>query len=103
MDKRELQEERRKLRADAARVEAFRHLIRQEGWDYFVSLLNAAVTDRMKNVLEPSADGETLKNEHNKGTVYGIIWARDLLPTIIATHEANEASNPTTEDDDDAD
>jgi hypothetical protein len=41
----------------------------------------------MNDLLKPTPFGKELEGEHIKGTVYGLIMARDAIPAIVADYE----------------
>lgn len=95
----EIQKESRKLtKEDLERVEDFKALVKMPGWNAYQSLLNNQIQSLMMGVLEPTENAAA--SEHKKGTVYGLIKARDLLTVIIAA--AEEARKSEKKDDEEA-
>lgn len=94
----EIREELRKQKFDRERAEAFGRLVATEAWQWYVELLNNNIGERTAMLLEPVEDGKHLASEHNKGTVYGLIYARDLLPHIIAVAKELKTSDPADEE-----
>lgn len=85
----ELVEEARKAnREDLSRIELFEGLQRHPGWAAYVELLNARIQTLADSVLAPSGsvDG-AIALEYVKGTMSGVIIARDLTSIIIAAKD----------------
>lgn len=81
-------------RADVERFRAFEVMMKTEGWGLYVELLNHHINARMENYLQPTAPGGRDIEQHNKGTVFGLILARDLPSgTVTSMQEAIAASN----------
>ena len=76
---------------DVKRARAFREMMQTEGWGLFRSLLDAWVNERMNSLIGPTPSGGELVAEHAKGTVYGLIMARDQVPAIVAQFEQFES------------
>lgn len=84
----EAQQEMKKFNAgDVQRAKAFKELMRMEGFSHFQGLLNSYIEMRVNDLLKPTAFGQELEGEHVKGTVYGLIMARDAIPAIVADYE----------------
>lgn len=92
-----LRASREALVKDRQRADAFASLLKHPGWKLYVELLGSLIQDRGSLILAPagSVDGAVFL-EHVKGTMNGLILARDLLPAIIQSTPA------TKQDDDDA-
>ena len=83
MDSREV--EARKQRAfDIKRVRAFQELIRTEGWQLYVALLNGKIEMLTSNLFERPVDDNLRGEAHDRGHCYGVLWARDLPSATIA-------------------
>lgn len=69
-----------------AQANALDRLINYREWKVFEDLINAHINNRAQNVWGPTKAGEELVNEHNKGVVFGLLFARDLpAVTVNAT------------------
>lgn len=93
----EAREERKKREQDRETVDLFKSLVKHEGWKRYIQILNNQIAERTVDIFAPTPAGETLKSEHNKGTVFGVLYCRDVVPTIIAANE--QIPSPTEEDD----
>lgn len=93
-------------KVDRDRAEVLEGLIRTPGWRVFVELVNEIIEHRGAELLAPagSIDG-VLVGEHLKGSMSGLIMARDLPSVIIAQMEAmkSPAQYDASEDEDDDD
>lgn len=87
---------------DIKRKRAFEDLMRTEGWKYLTELINKKLDSSGRELLDPLSDTKlnaVERQEHLKGTMYGISWVRDLpLVTIAATDQVHESENPAGED-----
>ena len=79
-----LRDARRANTIDKERAQALSVLVKSEVWKIYSDLLNAKIAERSATLLEPLKHGERDSSEHNKGAVYGLIYARDLPHTIVA-------------------
>lgn len=88
---------REALTKDRQRRDAFEGLLKHTGWGVFQELMNSMIEQRAQQILAPagSVDGAMLL-EHVKGTMNGLILARDL-PSLIV----NAVPAPQLEDDED--
>ena len=77
--------ELQKTATDIKRARAFEAMVKTEGWHFYTELLTGQINDRMKGILSPTPPGGRDASEHNKGTVFGLLLARDLPSTTIAT------------------
>lgn len=79
---------------DKRRAELFEGLMRAPAFIEYCSLLNKLIEGRGMDILQPanSVDG-AFALEHVKGTMFGLILARDLVPVIVT------AMKPTSEPD----
>lgn len=92
--------ELRKQKEDKERIGRLQGLLKSPGWSDFQDLMNVHINERAKRIFEPLlSDNLTLLQEHNKGAIYGLIWARDL-PSVMITiaDEARKSSDPATEE-----
>lgn len=95
----EIRAEVQRQKEDKDRAERIKGLLKQPGWSDYQDLLNHHVGVRTQGMFEPlQTDNESLKQEHNKGVIYGLIFARDLLGVILMAQKEAPAS----EDDTDA-
>ena len=89
---------------DRDRAAVLEGLVRTPGWRIFVELVNEIIEHRGAELLLPagSIDG-VLSGEHLKGSMSGLIMARDLPSVIIAQMEAmkSTAQYDASEDEDD--
>ena len=82
----EVQREAAKVNAvDIKRYRAFEAMLKTEGWGFYVELLNYHVNERMKGYLQPTEPGGRDKEQHNKGTVFGLLLARDIPSNTVAS------------------
>lgn len=75
---------REALRVDRQRKDAFEGMVKTPGWKEFQNLLNTMINDRGMSVLSPAGSMEgAVALEFVKGTMNGLILARDLPSLII--------------------
>lgn len=93
-------------KVDRDRASIFEGLVRSPGWILFVELVNEIIEHRGAELLAPSGsiDG-VLAGEHLKGSMSGLIMARDMPSVIIAHMEAmkSPAQYDASEDENDDD
>jgi hypothetical protein len=93
-------------KVDRDRAEIFERMVRTPAWLLFVELVNDIIETRGAELLSPagSIDG-VLAGEHLKGSMSGLIMARDLPSVIIAHMEAmkSPAQYDASEDEDEDD
>jgi hypothetical protein len=89
-------------REDLRRAELFRSLVRTEGWQEYIKLLDAKVQAFSDQLLAPakSVDG-MVESEWIKGAMSGLIMARDVASVTIAAIEQLRRSNSDQAEDDD--
>ena len=77
---------------DRQRAKLFEDLENHGGWKLFLKLLNDRITEIGQEVVAPvgSVDG-VLRCEHLKGSMYGLIIARDIVPVTIAAMKDSRA------------
>lgn len=101
MDEKDKREALKVARGDVKRVRAIEDIVRLEGWKYFEELLNHHISKRTQELFEPTPPGGRDAEQHNKGAIWGLIYARDLPRVIIAAFEeerkATSYSEPATE------
>lgn len=83
---------------DIKRVRAFEAMVATEGWKMYQDLINGNVSERTKDIFSPTPKGEESAAEHNKGAVFGLLYARDLPSVIIAAMKDQRSSDPASED-----
>lgn len=66
------------------RMRAFEAMTNTEGWKHYQALLNYEINTRAAAAFEPVELGAVLASEHKKGTIYGLIKARDIVAVSIA-------------------
>lgn len=94
------QEIRKYNTQDRQRARDLKDLVRTPGWAAYMKLLDGYIDDRMKDVLAPTPSNGALTSEYVKGTVNGLITARNVVPTIVADYEAFSQSGEDTEEED---
>lgn len=79
-----VKQSRAALKEDKARAEAFEGLLKHPGWATYQGLLNAILGSMGSDVLAPAQtiDG-AVALEYVKGTMRGLILARDLPSATI--------------------
>jgi hypothetical protein len=83
-----VKEQKAKDKYDRDRVEAFRLLEKQEGWKLYQSLLAYHLQTTSDKLLQPAGGFDGLvSTEYQKGAMYGLILARDLVRATVATDE----------------
>lgn len=90
-----LKEERAREKLDRERVDQFRLLEKHGGWLAYQALLSSKIQEASDMLLQPAQglDG-MVRTEFQKGAMYGLILARDLVrATVMADDEARK-SNP---------
>lgn len=94
MDKDIESETRALAREDKETVELLGGLLRNPGFVRFCELLNKMTDARGAEVLSPagSVDG-AMRLEHVKGTMNGLILARDLASAIVQSNRAEKDSS----------
>jgi hypothetical protein len=87
---------------DTKRVRAFGDLVRLEGWQMYVDLLNTYITEKGSQLMEPlsSDPNAAARQEYVKGAMYGLSLARDVVSITIKT--AKEQRAPSEEEKEDA-
>ena len=97
-----LKDSRTYERVDRERKEVFEGLILHPGWKLYVELLSNIIESTGADLLAPSGSIEgVLIAEHLKGSMSGLIRARDLPSVMIAHMEAvNPSANLEDESDD---
>lgn len=87
-------------RKDRDRAELFAALVASPGWKAYEELLNSIIEAQGLRVLDPagSVDG-AVRGEYEKGTMRGLIMARDLPALTI---EQAKSLNPTPDVDTDS-
>jgi len=79
-------------------VRAFKDLERTEGWKMFITILNTKLNNMGSELLDPlplEGHNAAARNEHLKGTMYGLTMARDMVSTTIRGMEGVlDTSNP---------
>ena len=75
---------------DRERAELFGTLTRNVAFKAYLDLLNELIEARGAELMSPagSMDG-AMRLEHVKGSMYGMILARDLVPVTIASMKAS--------------
>lgn len=75
---------RKSGKADRELIQLFETLPRNAAFQAYLGLLNRMIEMRGGEILAPagSIDG-VLKGEHVKGSMFGLILARDLVPTML--------------------
>lgn len=104
MDQRisDLVSEARKADAeDKERAELFSVMVKSPGWQEYVALLNRRIQIFADSVLEPAGglDG-TIASEFVKGTMRGLLLARDIPSVTIQAVEQLRRDKSMTQDDD---
>lgn len=69
---------------EVKRMRAFEALVATEGWKEYQLLLASHISTRASVAFEPVELANVLKSEHQKGTIYGLILARDIVGVSIA-------------------
>lgn len=72
------------------RGRVFKEMIATDGWKLYVQLLNMKMNEFSQNFLNPPSAEEMpniARDYHIKGTMFGLVWARDIVPTTIAATE----------------
>lgn len=89
---------------DEERRDAFRQLVKHPGWTMYVELLNNMIADKGAQLLEP-ANGvdRAVALEYVKGSMYGLLFAKDLPEVTIAHIDAALGHSGDSDDDDDDD
>ena len=91
-------------KVDRERAEALSALSRHPGWAVFVSLIDSKLEADGMALLSPlDSMNDIPKAEHLKGTMYGLVLARDLPSFIVESMKAQDASDPAHTEDDDND
>ena len=70
---------------DRERMELFEIMVKTDAWKAYIEILNSKLQAESENLLEPAKglDG-CIGSEYIKGTMRGLILARDLPAAIIA-------------------
>ena len=76
-------EARKNLSQDIARARDMEAMMNTEGWKQYCLLLNGQIEQRTASLFTPTPVGGRDAEQHNKGTVYGLLYARDLPVTIV--------------------
>lgn len=86
---------REQAKSDLEQFEAFRDMMRTEGWRLFTILLNLQIEGRMKSIFDrPTAGLDDRRGEDfDKGACYALILARDTPQTIIDAHKASRTQD----------
>lgn len=85
---------------DTERAEVLGALARHPGWTVFVELINSKLEADGMALLSPLGSMDDIpKSEHLKGTMYGLVLARDLPQFIVESMKAQDSS-PTEETED---
>jgi hypothetical protein len=72
-------------REDKARADTFEALVKTEGWQNFIVLLNRLIEDRAQQLLAPiETEVGVYRQEFVKGVMNGLILARDIPSITIA-------------------
>lgn len=81
-----VRESRAREKIDRERAELFVALLRTDGWKAYESLLASLLESKGSELLRPagSLDG-CIQAEHVKGTMYGLLLAKDLPGVTIAS------------------
>lgn len=89
---------------DRERIELFEALVRSPGWLAYISILEAKLQMFADQVLSPagSVDG-MVTLEYVKGTMSGLVIARDIPSVTIAAKDQIRSKPVNTEIDDDDD
>jgi hypothetical protein len=97
-----LRNARAATKVDRERVELFEVMVRTQAWQEYTALLNGKLQMLADQVLAPSnsVDG-CIASEYVKGTMSGLVMARDIPAAIIAAKDQLRASEPVESDDDD--
>lgn len=79
-------------RIDKERAELFAVMVKTPAWASYLEVLNSMIEQRGAEILSPanSVDG-AIALEHVKGTMYGLILARDLPSITISQMAANSS------------
>lgn len=86
---------------DRERIEAFEKLIALPGWSVYVELLNAKIQMMADEMMKASGSLDGLiGQEYVKGTLSGLIIARDIPSAMIAAKDQIRSMSP--EEDEDA-
>jgi hypothetical protein len=93
MDRKEQIEEAQKRKKDVERVRAFQIMVKSDGWQHYQELLNGKVAGLTQNIFDPPSEASTRVEDHKKGTIFGLLYARDLPSITIAAHEASEPAS----------
>lgn len=90
---------REQTKADLEQFEAFRDMVKTEGWRLFTIWLNMQIESRTQTIFERPQPGLDARRgeDHDKGACYALILARDIPQTIIDAYKASRA-----QDDEDA-
>lgn len=70
---------------DIKTARALEQMLKSEGWEAYQRLLQSQIEQRQQAVLEPIGPGMRDASEHNKGALYGMIWARDIASVTVIT------------------
>lgn len=63
---------------------ALEDLVRQDGWKELQGIIERRINSEHGRLIKESRDiGDVLLTEYVKGTIYGLVYARDLAQTTI--------------------
>jgi len=93
VDEKEKAEAQRTAQKDAERVRAFQVMVAGDGWRFFIELLNGKVEELAADMFERPKEGDERGEAHDKGTCYGLLWARDLPAVTIKAFNRQEDSD----------
>lgn len=83
----EIVEAAKLARADLKRARAIQDLLRLDGWKHIEEILNNHISRRTAELFEPTPAGGRDAEQHNKGAIWGLIYARDLPRAIVTAME----------------
>lgn len=92
------------VQQDREQADALAMLVKHPAWPVYEALLDGLLAKRGALLMEPLPPNElnaVERAEHNKGTMYGIAFVRDLPRVILAAADEARKSEPASEDDDD--
>jgi hypothetical protein len=87
-------EAQRNRNEDIKRGRALELMMSTEGWRIYDHLINHHISLRTANLFDPTPSGGRDAEQHNKGAIYGLIFARDLpRVTVGAAKELVREAN----------
>lgn len=94
-----LKQARAANKEDRERAEVFQSLLKHPGWTLYASLLNSQLQSCAENLMLPREELREgkMNSEYLKGTMRGLIMARDLPSATIAGIEQLRTSEPAQE------